>query len=485
MLEICSTFFEYINIHNIRYCHWKSNSHLDKALEGRTDLDLLVHKEDKRKFNDALNKFDIKKINSPPEKRFPGLYDYLGFDQVTGKFIHLHVHYQLILGQKYIKNHHLPLECFFFNNLVLNEKNIQIPIPELELFILIIRYCMKFDIVSFLHYIRKRQLFPIDIKNEIKLLINQNNITDFRRIIKESNLKISENKLMSFINDFEKNTLNIKKVLKLRKYIFLKLKRFQRESGVRNNLKFLLINIVKFPYINKLFDHKKKTIGQKGKIYALVGADGSGKSTLIKDIKNWLAWKIEVKTIYLGIPKLKKLSCFSKMIKVTNLIEKSIKFRPITKLFSRLKDEMSGCRWIFVAQKRLEIIVAAQDYCKAGGSVISDRYPISDFNSMERPMDGPRIRKETTPVLLKKAIREEEYYSKFPQPDKIFVLQTDINELRKRKADLDINEHKKKADAINKMQNSENICIINGNKPYQNVLLDIKKKIWNIIDDSY
>ena len=38
----------------IRYCHWKSNEHLTAAMEGKTDLDLLVKEEDKEKFKKLL-----------------------------------------------------------------------------------------------------------------------------------------------------------------------------------------------------------------------------------------------------------------------------------------------------------------------------------------------------------------------------------------------------------------------------------------------
>ena len=57
ILNICKIFFTYLNTHNIRYCHWKSNVNLQKALEGKTDLDILIHKEDKKKFESVLEKF--------------------------------------------------------------------------------------------------------------------------------------------------------------------------------------------------------------------------------------------------------------------------------------------------------------------------------------------------------------------------------------------------------------------------------------------
>ena len=87
MLEICKRFFDALNGDGIRYCHWKSNSHLDAAVEGRTDLDVLVSPADKERFEQQLVAFDFKQMLSPPDKQFPGFEDYLGFDCETGRFV--------------------------------------------------------------------------------------------------------------------------------------------------------------------------------------------------------------------------------------------------------------------------------------------------------------------------------------------------------------------------------------------------------------
>ena len=63
-LKLCTYFFEDLARTNIRYCHWKSNCRLDKALEGKTDLDLLIHKDDKKKFEESILKFDFKQLIS-------------------------------------------------------------------------------------------------------------------------------------------------------------------------------------------------------------------------------------------------------------------------------------------------------------------------------------------------------------------------------------------------------------------------------------
>lgn len=41
MLESIKKMLNNFEKYDIQYCHWKSNEHIDEALEGDTDLDIL------------------------------------------------------------------------------------------------------------------------------------------------------------------------------------------------------------------------------------------------------------------------------------------------------------------------------------------------------------------------------------------------------------------------------------------------------------
>ena len=60
MLDLLNNFFEQINSTDIRYCHWKSNARLHKSLDGRTDLDLLIHPKDQIEFKAIIGELDFK-----------------------------------------------------------------------------------------------------------------------------------------------------------------------------------------------------------------------------------------------------------------------------------------------------------------------------------------------------------------------------------------------------------------------------------------
>ena len=140
MLLLLKNYFSQLS--EIQYVHWKSNSHLDAALNGETDLDLLVSQKDAQQFRKITFEHGFKQMISSPEKQFPGLEDYLGFDPESGRLIHLHIHYRLIIGKQYAKNYHLPLEeCLLASHQVVG--GVKTSSVEWELAFLIVRALLK------------------------------------------------------------------------------------------------------------------------------------------------------------------------------------------------------------------------------------------------------------------------------------------------------------------------------------------------------
>ena len=190
--------------------------------------------------------------------------DYLGFDYPTGKLIHLHVHYSLILGQKYIKNHLLPLENIIFQNLI-TKGNIHIPCPEIELILLIIRVHMKTDIISLVkHGIKDLSgavylPFPGDIEEELFVLINNSDIEKLKVFVRISKLPISEEIFLRFIYAFTEERLKSYEVFWTICRIFKALKGYRRDHGILVYLRYLRFFISYFPGINKFINPKENS----------------------------------------------------------------------------------------------------------------------------------------------------------------------------------------------------------------------------------
>lgn len=475
MLEINKNFFEHLNTLNVRYCHWKSNEHLNRALAGKTDLDVLIHLKDKSDFEKVLTDFQFKKILSPPDKQFPGLEDYLGFDYISGAFVHLHVHYRLVLGQKYIKNHHLPIEDLFFNNLIV-KNNVYIPCPELELILLVIRAHMKVDFLSLAkHAIKdltpqRYTALPSDIEKELYALATSSDGNKLSLLLSQSKLPIREEFIVDFINRLLNDELKFYHLLLGHLTILKALKDFRRIKSKAVYIRYLKNYLAELPLFRKLKVFKRKTLPGSGRIISIIGADGSGKSTLVQDIENWLKWKLFVKRYYYGMPK--------------NIISKTASFLIIN--FNRIRLSIFAhiievMYWLYVARVRRSIAIQSKEDSREGRVVITDRYPLKHFRTMPEPMDGPRLNNNETPVDRFFSKRETKIYDGIENPDRILVLQADVEELRKRKTDISLENHKLKAEAVSSITANQTIVLIDASNPYKDVLLQAKRLIWEVL----
>jgi thymidylate kinase len=475
MLELCRRFFDRLNQDGVRYCQWKSNSHLEAGLAGTTDLDLLVHPDDQAAFEAALASCDFKTILSPPSKRFPGFEDYLGFDVATGGFVHVHLHYSLIMGRKYIKDLHLPLEALYFANLT-RKLGVNIPCAELELIMLIMRAHLKTDYLSVVkHAIKgamgaKYTAFPPDIENELSNLITTSDMDRVVKLLGESGLPLDFAWCRQFMDRFMSGKLKWFHILAGHYRVRRLLKRYRRNTGFGVQLEYFRHFIINTDIGSRLVPSQKKTLPGGGRVFSVIGADGSGKSTLIADLKKWLSWKLVAKQFYYGIPKDAARSVSDLLMRAFS----KLKLRGLERLTSNLLA-------LHIARQRREVSRQSRIEVAAGRVVITDRFPLPDFKSMPQPMDNPRIDPAVTLFGMNLRKAEEACYTDLRFPDLAIVLQVDIEELRRRKTDLPRAAHEVKASAVNAIRPREGLVTIDANRPYAEVLLEVKRRIWQAL----
>ena len=482
MLQVYAELFPELHSQGVTYCHWKSNSHLEAGLSGDTDLDLLVREGQKEEFKEVLIRHDFKRVISPPPKHYPGIEHYLGFDFGTGKIVHLHVYYRLILGQRYFKNYHLPIETFILNDLRL-VKGVFVPSVEVELFLLLIRASMKLGLGDILKYLlgQSKMPFPKGLLEEFGWLLKGYEKHKFSNVLQKSGLPLSRVRLIAFVEGLEQGRLALTEILGIRRHIFKALCPFRRYPFFGAFKRASFIRLHSAAILKHFLQASKKRLDGHGKSIAFVGADGSGKSTLADDIGKWLSPKLEVQTFYFGIPKTLGLSFLNKIAEGLRLLSQPGDGKTSIPFLESIRNTLVSFKWVCVARKRLNIFYEFQKVAETGGVAIGDRYPLVDFWNMDVPMDGPRIRKEGGNGNRKWAEREEQLYSLFGSPTKVFVLKASIGELRKRRSNLNPTSHHMKVKAVNSIEESHRICAIDANRPYNEILIDLKRDIWELL----
>ena len=174
MLRKCKEFVSLWNSNNIKYCHWKSNEHLEAGLSGETDLDMYVTPSDGDNAESLLSSIGFIKCIPQNSNKYPNVCEWLGFDEMTGKLIHIHLHFCIITGTKYCKEFVYPIDELIISSRVLDERtDVYITNPNLEIILLYSRVVLKAGDKSHIHpgeAVAKEILYLKEKIDEEKLL---------------------------------------------------------------------------------------------------------------------------------------------------------------------------------------------------------------------------------------------------------------------------------------------------------------------------
>jgi hypothetical protein len=139
-LELIARLCEALTAQGVRYCHWKSTATLDRAQLGEGDLDVLVDRRSSQAFLHILCRLGFKEARGARE--LPGVFHAYGVDAPSGKLVHVHAHYALVLGDDMTKNYRLPVEDAYLASATQGAV-FRVPAPEFELVVLVIRLALK------------------------------------------------------------------------------------------------------------------------------------------------------------------------------------------------------------------------------------------------------------------------------------------------------------------------------------------------------
>ena len=466
--------FDDLDESRVRFCHWKSNEHLDSALEGLTDLDLLVAAEDAGIFGLIAARHRFIPVRNTRMRRIRDLEDHLGMDQATGTIVHLHVHYQLVLGERNVKDHHLPVEEWLLSNPI-RRLGVPVPAPESELILLYVRSVLKVDALGVLAgaVAGRRYAMPNSIRAELYDLLAQTSADDVVGAIKRSGLPLDQSELREFLYRAQDDDWSVTYLLACKKDMRRRLRGYERHGRLAGSVRRVVYRFRFDARIQRRWPVRRKSLVKRGVYVAVVGADGSGKSSLVADLSRWLEAKLATSTFYFGQPKhdrmliaLRRASRFAERGKVS--------------------DALQGAAWCYVARLRRRTDRCARRRRDRGQIVIAERYPLPEFGHMAVPMDGPRLSGRVADGWLVRSLAryEARCYAGICRPDVILALNATLPTLRARKPATDPAEHAAKASAVSELATARPIVRIDAERPYPEVVLAARRQIWAAVLQS-
>lgn len=406
MIEILENLFTDLHSEVIPFCHWKGYGELEKNLQGDGDLDLFVPHKYKDSFEIIIEKRSFRKLKSfHASHQF--LEHYYGFDSKTKKFVHLHVYYKIITGEHISKNYILPLEKYFAENTTHESL-----LPSLSLNakqnIFLIRYFIKIgSILGILQYLRERRKYL----EEWDIIQGDNSGESVH------DLNITEEMSSEMKIRFESSSF-------FRKIFYsLYLKRILREFRRRNFLRHFYYQYESLckRFLNKFFIKRKKLF-DPGFVIAVCGLDGSGKSTLVKELKLSFSKDFSVKVLHLGRPSSNLLTFLPNFFVKGFSTAKRLRVKEIkTKKSERSSlSILHAMRAFLLAYDRKIETSKAHNLSRKGYLVICDRYPGLTMGKM----DSPRIPFDKTRNRLYQFLyrKENHFYSTMQAADQLFHL---------------------------------------------------------------
>jgi hypothetical protein len=493
--------FQALNQQGVRYCHWKSNLRLEKALKGQTDLDLLLDRKHSQVFRQILCEHNVKPILAPAGKRYPGLEDYLGFDPTSGRLFHLHVHYQLVLGEQFVKNYRLPLEAHFLDSAQLR-RGVKIPAPELEIIVLSIRALLKYrdrDAIKDIMTVRTPGL-PSDILNEIKWLSGLTSQERISQTLAEINDIVPADVVLEFLQTAASAPRDGYRLYCLRKRARRALRGYQRHNRLRAMLFYFQETWRRRSSLLRFSPSRNMTSANGGLTLALIGADGAGKSTMSHMLNQWLAWKLDVHGYYLGSKQPSRRSeLLYILFRMTRRSHRTIcRWRgekdALSRLVAGLRDSLLYMHHLSIGRDRYRRFRSGKKQAMAGSIVIYDRYPLESISvgTEYRLLDGPQIPLtidgEMGPITRPFARAERNLYRNMRLPDYLFVLDVSPDVSLQRKPDHERAVIEAKCRAVSKLTALAEqqagwleVAHFNADLPRDEVLNQLKEKIWEVL----
>ena len=479
---------EKLGTNGIKYCHWKSNSSLSQVLASQTDVDLLIHRKHGDSFRLLMSQLKFRPACIQGDAPFPAVEHYFALDEETGILVHVHAYYRIITGESLSKNLHLPVEEMLLQN-VREENSIQVPAESAELVVFTIRMMLKHTSLVELAMLARDWK---GMRREIEWLLEAKPTGETLTLV-ENWLPTVDTKLFSECINALKTPASLHRRIILGLQLRSQLSIYARNSRIQA----WLSGIQKFSLMayGRLTRSKRGMILQSGgAVIAFVGAEATGKSTLLTETRHWLGEHFVIDPIHAGKPKSTPLTMFPNAL--LPLLRSALpKYRPskvATTHASLEKSQrtpevyplISAIRSVFLAYDRRALLSRAFARAANGSIVLCDRYP---SRSTGAP-DGPQLQQfeidpKQYPVQSWLARTEKRLYQEIPAPDMVISLHVPLEVALLRNK----NRGKEEPEDYVRFRHSlaskldygnTPVYKINTNQPLDTTVLEVKKNIW-------
>ncbi len=474
--------FAQLNDAGIRYCLFKSNAHLEAALVGDTDLDILFDGSQINEVHRVLAAGGFKRFPTRPPRSYPGKEDFFAVDPASGRLLHLDTHHRLVVGASFFKNFRLPWEERFLDSARFDaEHGVYVADPVHELLLLVVRAALK---LTFRTQLRPGGPLSSSMGDERDWLIKQVQRTELTELARTLLGERAASLVASSANGG-----GVASLRELRRELARSLRAYRTYGRVlsgfvrRKRQAQFLLGAVNRRYVHAPFGYSRGGAAG-GLIVAVVGADGSGKSTLNRELFRWLTSKLDVLPVYFGSGDGKVSLLRLPLWAIRRLQTRgrpSVDRDPQDRMNRTVDWKIAVWALVLAREKRKKLDKATKARAR-GMIVICDRYPQGQYPGIN---DGPLLsswRSSSSRIRRLLADREARPYDEATAvgPDVVLRLRVSPDVALGRKPGESLANLEFRADLVGDLDfpAARSIIELDADEPAEKVLASAKRELW-------
>jgi thymidylate kinase len=474
---------------HVSYCYWKSSRRIHEVLAGAGDVDLLVAKIDQHRVQVILAERDFKLFPSVADRDHPATLSFLGYDERSGQLIHLHLHFMLCIGERLLKNYRVPWENVLLTRAILHPTlPVRILEPTSEAVLLVVRACLELrrvDLMTLYVWQATTRKFALD-RAELAARID-------RAAVRDLAAELLSADLAELVADalYSEQPLESRAGLRRRMQKHFAAHRSYNAVEARMRSAGRALHWVAGS-LNKHVLRAPRPWSRRapggGCMVALMGVDGSGKSTSVATMRAWLGAKVDVVPIYFGTGD-GRPSLLLRPFKLTMpVVRRVLKSKPRVASHGKASGPAPGLLYSLllmvwaaaVAVDKRKKLFAARRGANRGLIVLTDRYPQSQIIGFN---DGPLLSRLTrVPHWLRRFEGASYHLARRLPPDLVIKLVVTPETAARREPDMDPAVIRQRIADLQRLElPGARVVCVDAERPLAEVIRAVKHEIWRLI----
>lgn len=475
--------------HNIQYCYWKSSRCIHAVLAGDGDLDLLVARLDQQRVEMILLAQDFKLFPVLGTRDHPSILSFLGHDEGSGRIVHIHLHFRLMIGKRLLRNYRLPWEEVVLAHALLHPVlQIRMLEPAIEAVLLGVRSCVEL-----------RRSDPVALRawraTQCKVALDRADVA--ARVdpaaLRDLATALLNEELAQMLVGAIYGKQELEDQTRFRRCTLRHLSVFRTyntgEAGLRGAWRALLWALGN---LNGRLFHLPRPWRRRapggGCVIAIVGVDGSGKTTVAAAIRAWLGSEVDVVPIYFGTGEGRPSALLRPFKLMVPLVRRILTTKPKGASHGTISDRPPGLPYallmtvwatIVACEKRNKLLRARRG-AQRGLVIITDRHPQNENSAFN---DGPLLTRLTAVPQRLRSFESAAYAlaQRLP-PDLVVKLDVTAETAARREPDMDRAVIRQRVTDFQRLTFAgSRIIRIDAEQALFDVVRAVKREVWRLL----